>query len=123
MLLSRITFDLSLITNLGITISIVGYVIVFIALLILVWVFNSIPKLLKVFVRWQLRKQGKPKDHEIIDLEGNIAAAIGLALHLHFKKSHDDESGIITIKRISRQYSPWSSKIYSTNSFFRSGIL
>ncbi len=50
--------------------------------------FNSIPKLLKVFVRWQLRKQGKPKDHEIMDLEGNIAAAIGLALHLHFKKNH-----------------------------------
>jgi uncharacterized protein len=32
-----------------------------------------------------------------------------------------DQAGIITIKRISRQYSPWSSKIYSTNSFFRSG--
>lgn len=121
MLLSRITFDLSLITNFGITVAIVGMVIVFAALVILLWVFNSIPKLLKVFVRWKLRKQGKPKDHEIIDLEGNIAAAIGLALHLHFKKPHDDESGIITIKRISRQYSPWSSKIYSTNSFFRSG--
>ncbi|HOF81622.1 MAG: OadG family protein [Bacteroidales bacterium] len=121
MLLSRITFDLSLITNFGITVAIVGMVIVFAALVILLWVFNSIPKLLKVFVRWKLRKQGKPKDHEIMDLEGNIAAAIGLALHLHFKKPHDDESGIITIKRISRQYSPWSSKIYSTNSFFRSG--
>jgi glutaconyl-CoA/methylmalonyl-CoA decarboxylase subunit delta len=42
---------------------------------------------------------------------GDIAA-IAMALHLFYDEVHDDESNVITIKRIERRYSPWSSKIY-----------
>ena len=38
--------------------------------------------------------------------------AIAMALHLYYDEVHDDESNVITIKRIERRYSPWSSKIY-----------
>jgi len=38
--------------------------------------------------------------------------AIAMALHLFYDEVHDDESNVITIKRIERRYSPWSSKIY-----------
>lgn len=49
--------------------------------------------------------------------DGEIAA-IGMALHLYLNDSvHDNESNVITIKRIQRRYSPWSSKIYSMNNF------
>jgi glutaconyl-CoA/methylmalonyl-CoA decarboxylase subunit delta len=49
---------------------------------------------------------------------GAEIAAIGMALHLYLNDSaHDDESNVITIKRIQRRYSPWSSKIYSMNNF------
>ena len=119
MLLNEITFDFSNITGLNITIAIVGYVIVFGALVLLVWIFNSVPKLIKINVRRQLRKKGKEDQHEMVDIEGNIAAAISMALHLHLSEIHDEESNVITTKRISRQYTPWSSKIYLTNSFFR----
>ncbi len=41
--------------------------------------------------------------------------AIAMALHLYYDEVHDDESNVITIKRIERRYSPWSSKIYGIN--------
>ena len=119
MILNEITFDLSKITGLSIMIAVVGQLVVFGALVVLVWIFKLMPRLIKINVRRQLRKRGKSDDHEISNIEGNISAAISAALFLHFSDIHDDESGVITIKRISKQYTPWSSKIYSTNTFFR----
>jgi acyl-CoA synthetase (NDP forming) len=40
-------------------------------------------------------------------------AAIAMALYLYFNEMHDEESDIITVKRVSKTYSPWSSKLYS----------
>lgn len=41
-----------------------------------------------------------------------------LALHLYITEHlHDKESNVLTIDRIQRRYSPWSSKIYSMNNF------
>lgn len=45
--------------------------------------------------------------------DGETMAAISMALHLHLNEMHDEESNIITIKRVSRLYSPWSSKLYN----------
>ena len=45
--------------------------------------------------------------------------AISMALHLFYEEVHDDESNVITIKRIERRYSPWSSKIYGINNNLR----
>jgi hypothetical protein len=45
--------------------------------------------------------------------EGGAIAAIAVVLYLHFSEMHDEESNVITIKRVSRTYSPWSSKLYS----------
>ncbi len=41
-----------------------------------------------------------------------------MALHLYLDEIHDEESGVITIKQISRAYSPWSSKIYAVRNQF-----
>jgi glutaconyl-CoA/methylmalonyl-CoA decarboxylase subunit delta len=45
--------------------------------------------------------------------------AISMALHLFYDEVHDNESNVITIKRIERRYSPWSSKIYGINNSIR----
>jgi len=45
--------------------------------------------------------------------------AIAMALQLFLDEVHDDESNVITIKRIERRYSPWSSKIYGINNNIR----
>jgi Na+-transporting methylmalonyl-CoA/oxaloacetate decarboxylase gamma subunit len=119
MIINEISFDFSNITGLSVMIAAVGYVIVFGALVLLVFIFNAIPRLINMNVRRLRKKQGKCDGQEIMNIEGNIAAAISMALHMHFAEIHDEESNVITIKRVSRQYTPWSSKIYSTNAFFR----
>jgi len=45
-------------------------------------------------------------------LSGEVNAAIVMALHLYSSEIHDQEDPIITMIRVSRTYSPWSSKIY-----------
>jgi hypothetical protein len=45
-------------------------------------------------------------------------AAISVAIHLYFNEVHDVESNVITIKRIERRYSPWSSKIFGLNNLY-----
>ena len=97
----------------GWTVAIVGYSIVFIALVLLVFVFSSLPKLLQLNLRKKLVKEGKPcAEVKDLNVEGNVNAAIAMALHMHFNQLHDEESNIITIKKVTKNYSPWSSKIY-----------
>jgi hypothetical protein len=43
---------------------------------------------------------------------GEIVAAISLALNLHMQDIHDYEKTVITMQKVMRPYSPWSSKIY-----------
>jgi len=42
---------------------------------------------------------------------GEEIAAIVMALHQHLN-AHDTESTVLTINKVKRAYSPWSSKIY-----------
>jgi len=102
----------------GFTVAIVGFSIVFFSLTALVIVFSRLPKLLNMqFNRAKLRKN-KQKEKEAVTqddfvVEGNVTAAISLALHMYFNELHDEESNIVTIKKVRKAYSPWSSKIYS----------
>ncbi|MFA9389734.1 MAG: OadG family transporter subunit [Prolixibacteraceae bacterium] len=47
------------------------------------------------------------------DLSGEVSAAIAMALHLYQSELHDEENTVLTIKKVSRTYSPWSSKIHT----------
>ncbi len=49
-------------------------------------------------------------DHQ---LSGEVLAAISAAIHDLSQDAHDKESTILTIEEVKRNYSPWSSKIYS----------
>lgn len=121
-LLLNIKFDLSEITNSEVTLALVGYTVVFVALVLLYTVFKQIPTLLNFQARKQLRKEGKQKCAEAKELQipGDELAAISMALHLHFNQEiHDEEDMILTMTRIQRRYSPWSSKIYNITNFKR----
>jgi hypothetical protein len=39
-------------------------------------------------------------------------AAIAMALHLYKNDLHDREQAVLTINRVGKMYTPWSSKIY-----------
>ena len=96
-------------------IALVGYLIVFAALVILYFVFNSLPKFINLQAKLRLRKRGLNEiaEKEDLSIPGTVGAAIAMALHLYLNEIHDDEEHIMTIKRVARVYSPWSSKIYS----------
>jgi hypothetical protein len=62
----------------------------------------------------KLKKKGVKE--EVIDdltISGEVSAAISAAMYLYFSEMHDDEKTVLTIKKISKSYSPWSSKIYN----------
>lgn len=105
----------------GITVAVVGYITVFLALVILYFVFSNIPGIIRLNIRKKLRKQGREKEIADGDMQiaGEVNAAIAAALYLHFSEVHDQESAVLTIKKRSREYSPWSSKIHSVNEYFK----
>ncbi len=47
------------------------------------------------------------------EMSGEVNAAIAMALYLYQSELHDEENTVLTIKKVSRNYSPWSSKIYT----------
>lgn len=100
----------------GLTVSLVGFAIVLFSLTTLFMVFSRLPKIINIKLkkrqRVNIKKQEKKQENDYA-VEGNVTAAISLALHLYFSEQHDEESNIVTIKRVRKAYSPWSSKIYS----------
>lgn len=97
----------------GLGMTVIGYAIVFIALLLLYIVFFNLTKLIQIKLRRVLRKEGTiDKEKKDISVPGEVNAAIAMALHLYFLEMHDEESAILTINRATKIYSPWSSKIY-----------
>lgn len=113
--ISDINFDISAIYGQGVTIAIIGYVIVFLALVLSFALFSNVPKLLYYRSRKELkrnRKQQKQQGKQDIHMPAEVTAAIATALYLHYNELHDPESNIITIERVRKRYSPWSSKIY-----------
>ena len=97
----------------GLLISGVGYLVVLLALSLLYFVFRYLPNVLQARIRSRLRRQGKNiREDEQLSMVGNESAAIATALYLYFNEVHDEENTIMTIKKISKRYSPWSSKIF-----------
>ena len=51
-------------------------------------------------------------ENKNVDNLAEVAAVISYALHLYQQDIHDYENMILTIQKVVRPYSPWSSKIY-----------
>lgn len=104
----------------GIGMTVIGYAIVFIALLLLYISFYNLTKLLSGNIRKLLKKQGQAVDKKnTAELSGEVNAAIAASLYLYYNELHDQENTVLTINRVSRAYSPWSSKIYSLRQYPR----
>ncbi len=118
-----ILFVFSAISTKEIVVAIVGYAIVFIALVSLYTLFRYLPSILSIKPPKKRASKSADKDTLIEkniqeDISGEEIAAIAMSLHLIFNEMHDEESGVLTIKKISKAYSPWSSKIYAVRNQF-----
>lgn len=99
----------------------IGYLIVFIALIVLYLVFRYlVPMIFKIKLYRRAAREGRHLDEsEKTHMTGAVNAAIATALYLYLNEQHDVESNIITIRKVSRAYSPWSSKIHSMKNLQR----
>ena len=88
--------------------------VVFMALFSLFLAFKFTGKTAKWLTRRKALESGRivveDADHE---LSGEVLAAISAAIYEMEQDVHDIESTILTIDEVKRNYSPWSSKIYS----------
>ena len=74
-----------------IIIAISGYLIVFLALVLLFWFFNMLPRLIYFKSKREHEKKGKSMPHpDRFKVSGEETAAIALALHLFLSELHDE---------------------------------
>lgn len=103
----------------GIGMAISAMSVVFLGLILLYICFKLIGK-----AAIKLRKRNAMIAHNITDKQeakekklgeapGEVIAAISMALHEAQGADHDVEETVLTISRVKRSYSPWSSKIYT----------
>jgi glutaconyl-CoA/methylmalonyl-CoA decarboxylase subunit delta len=99
----------------GIGMTMIAMAVVFSSLLMLYLVFKNVARIYSMDLRKKaLLKKGRVEEAEKIkqDTTADLGAAIGLALHLYKSELHDHENTLLTIKKVGRTYTPWSSKIY-----------
>ena len=104
----------------GIQIAVIGYTIVFFALVLLFYVFTFLAKGLVWQKKQKLIRENKAHKLKVEDqiVTGEVATAIAMAIYLS-RDLHDKESDIITINKVSKSYAPWNSKIYGMRYFQR----
>ena len=114
MKLAEITFDLSLIDHFTLVITIAGYCIVLAALAFMAYFFTRLHTLQDFLAKRKLGKPGNMESEQkpMVVMTGEENAAIAAALYLFFSELHDEEKYVMTIRKVSKTYSPWSSKIY-----------
>lgn len=104
----------------GFGMAMIAMSVVFAALIFLYLVFRTIGKLNTSKAKKNaLLKQGKVVEAAKIsdDAPGDVYAAIAMALHMYQSQLHDEENTVITMEKVTRNYSPWSSKIYGLRQY------
>ncbi|MDD3040173.1 OadG family transporter subunit [Bacteroides sp.] len=100
----------------GIGMSISAMSVVFIGLILLYVSFKIVGKIsVNLSKRNAMKAKGinKHEAKELTQAPGEVYAAISMALHEMQNDVHDVEETVLTITRVKRSYSPWSSKIYT----------
>lgn len=101
----------------GGAITIIAMCIVISALVVLSLLFLGFGKISQALLARNKRETkqamsaGSADEQHDVD-SGDVIAAIAAALAEHFGEGHDMEDTILTIRKLQKAYSPWSSKIY-----------
>lgn len=114
----------------GWIVTISGFLIVISALVILFLIFSGVSKIINHDWKSVFNKGKKNNEVEVVEnnnkdmntsknnVNDDVIVAIGLALSMSMEV-HDEESGVLTIKRVQRITSPWASKILGINNLNR----
>ena len=105
--------------SVGIGMAISAMSVVFCGLILLYISFKIIGKIsVNLSKRNAMKAKGitdkqEAKEKQLGQAPGEVFAAISMAMHEFQSDVHDVEDTILTITRVKRSYSPWSSKIYT----------
>ena len=114
----------------GWIVTISGFLIVIMALVILFLIFSGVSKIINADWKSIVNKDKRKNEVEVVEnnnkdmstsknnINDDVIVAIGLALSMSMEV-HDEESGVLTIKRTQRVTSPWASKILGINNLNR----
>lgn len=103
----------------GIGMAIIAMSVVFIGLILLYISFKVVGNIaVKLGKRNAMKATGitdkaEAKEKKLGSHSGEETAAIAMALHEYLNDAHDIEDMVLTINKVKRSYSPWSSKIYT----------
>lgn len=101
----------------GIGMTITAMAVVFLGLIILYLVFKQIGNAAISASKRNAQKaaaaEGSKVSENAGEESGEIFAAIATALYEMNDDNHDIENTVLTIRKVQRRYSPWSSKIYT----------
>ncbi|MEG1572578.1 MAG: OadG family protein [Bacteroidales bacterium] len=111
---------------LGIGMALTAMSVVFLSLILLYLLFKFVGNILLSLQEKRERKaaaQNSPLKNagEVVrpqDVSGEIYAAIAASIYMYNNELHDEENTVLTITKVSKTYSPWSSKIYGLNTYF-----
>jgi len=101
----------------GIGMTITAMAVVFLGLIVLYLIFKQIGNLSirasKLNAEKAAAAAGVAAPATAGQENGEVLAAIAMALYEMSDDNHDIENTVLTIRNVQRRYSPWSSKIYS----------
>lgn len=103
----------------GVGMAVVAMSVVFTALILLYVIFKNVRRLYSINIRkiFFKQKNNTVQRAQMNEIPGEVNAAIAMALYLFKNELHDYEETVLTIKKVARTYSPWSSKIYGMRNF------
>ena len=88
----------------GLTLMTVGMVVVFCALVILLFMMKA----LKILTIWRHhKKMARQREPEYNEVSAGVIAAIAITLMLEDDQIHDNESLVLTLHSLSKPYSNW----------------
>lgn len=105
--------------SVGIGMAISAMTVVFCGLILLFIAFKIVGRIsVSLSARNAMKAKGITDKHEAKEKQlgqapGEVFAAIAMAMHEFQSDVHDVEDTVLTITRVKRSYSPWSSKIYT----------
>ncbi len=100
----------------GLGMTVTAMSVVFLGLILLYLVFKFVGQTaLSLSKKRAMKASGFSKEEAklVASESGEIFAAIAMAINEITEEDHDDENTVLTIKNVARNYSPWSSKIYT----------
>ena len=97
----------------GIGMTITAMAVVFLGLILLYLIFKQVGKAAIAAGKRNAQKAGATAGAATGEVSGEVFAAIATALYELSDDNHDIEHTVLTIRKVHRAYSPWSSKIYT----------